>query len=361
MARVNSRFHFTFAKIIEYMKQFICGLVLYFFVNCAAYAQTIYVNPQKGNDQATGSAGDPLASLSRAVRLAAGFDGKQAVTIRLSEGIYVLDGPAVLRTAAGAQDTGSYTIEAVIQPGDTAWHEYRMPVITSVDTVNSTLFFRHCIGLLAAKSNIHIRGIKFTGNPNPLVKYYYPIVREDSTLTGLEISQCYFIAEKNSSRIQSGAWPHGPGIHVDHCIFYGCRNALVLIRNIRDFSFRNNIVYGAYEAGLFCGGQTALTDFSNNIFAHCRFVTLRPDSTQPLYIFKNSLLTENDAVFGVYSRSAPYHATDNNNVREENVQHTGTVKLIQTNLEGTADDFLDREEGTAGSELDAGPKLSKPH
>jgi len=101
MARVNSRFHFTFAKIIEYMKQFICGLVLYFFVNCAAYAQTIYVNPQKGNDQATGSAGDPLASLSRAVRLAAGFDGKQAVTIRLSEGIYVLDGSVVFRTVVG--------------------------------------------------------------------------------------------------------------------------------------------------------------------------------------------------------------------------------------------------------------------
>jgi hypothetical protein len=73
---------------------------------------------------------------------------------------------------------------------------------------------------------------------------------QDKNLT---ISQCYFIGEKNSSPVQGAIWAHGAGIHVDHCIFFGCRNALILIRSIEGFSLTNSIIVGAYEAAVWFG------------------------------------------------------------------------------------------------------------
>ena len=78
---------------------------------------------------------------------------------------------------------------------------------------------------------------------NPAVEYYYPIVRDTLTLKNLDISQCYFIGDKYGSVMQGAIYAEGPGIHVDHCIFYGAKNAVLVFENISDFSITHTIIY----------------------------------------------------------------------------------------------------------------------
>ena len=194
-------------------------MFLFIFTNRLG-AQTIFVDAIKGRDEAKGTIADPFASLEKAIALANGFSGNEPVTIRIFPGLYSLQHQLAIRTGKIAADTVKYTIEAVVMPDDPDWQPTSMPVIQSVSPDNSTTQFVHAVGFLVAKNNVSFRGLKFLGNANPSVRYYYPITREDETSKGLEISQCYFIGEKNSAPIQGAVWAHGAGTKIDHCIFY---------------------------------------------------------------------------------------------------------------------------------------------
>ncbi len=74
--------------------------------------------------------------------------------------------------------------------------------LQSVSGNNSDAQFKHSVGFLVAANNVKFLGIKFTGNANPGVNYYYPITKEDSLLKGLEVSQCYFAGDRYSAPIQ---------------------------------------------------------------------------------------------------------------------------------------------------------------
>ena len=141
---------------------------------------------------------------------------------------------------------------------------------------------------------VNLNSLEGFSKPNPNVEYYYPITRENEGLNGLEVSQCYFIGEGNSAPVQSAIWAHGGGIRVDHCIFYGCKNALVLIKSIRDFSMTHSIVSGAYEAAVWYGPYLSPFVFRDNIVTGCNYFWVRPENTQPGYTFSHSLLTNNE-------------------------------------------------------------------
>ncbi|WP_230379652.1 hypothetical protein, partial [Microbacterium sp. ZXX196] len=70
------------------------------------------------------------------------------------------------------------TIEAAVMPDDPEWLPGKMPVIQSASGNNSQTQFPHAIGFLVAAGNVALKGLKFIGNANPDVKYYYPVVRE---------------------------------------------------------------------------------------------------------------------------------------------------------------------------------------
>ncbi|WEA00872.1 right-handed parallel beta-helix repeat-containing protein [Mucilaginibacter sp. SJ] len=316
-------------------------------------AQILYVDPAKGKEAASGSATDPLLSLEKAVTLAGSFTGEQPVTIKLAPGLYVVAHEMIIKTAKNEDDHSKLTIEAVIMPDDPDWQPAKMPVIQSVSPNNSEVQFIHCVGFLVAKNNVSFKGLKFVGNSHPEVPYYYPITREDENLNGLEVSQCYFIGEKNAARLQSGLWTHGAGIHVDHCIFYNCRNAMVLIKGIKDFSLTNSIIYGAYESGIWYGLSDAPFVFDHNIVTHCKFFWVRPDKTQPAYTFSNSLITENDGYLGYISNELIPAIT--NNLIEKNIKKTGKVLLVEIKTEKQQPhNYLNLAPGSAGSDIPAG-------
>jgi hypothetical protein len=244
-------------------------------------AQTIFVDPLTGKDTQTGTETAPLATLDKAVAMAATFTGKEPVTIKLFPGLYTLWKKVVVQSPA--------SIEAVTLPDDTDWLPGKMPVIQSVSGNNSDVQFKHSVGLLVAADDIKFRGIKFTGNANPGVNYYYPITKEDSLLKGLVVSQCYFAGDRYSAPIQGGVWAHGPNSSIDHCLFYNCKNALLFFKGVQNFSVTNTVIYGSYEAAMWVWLLDGQFTFRNNIVADCDYFWTIPPAASPKTRFEHSL------------------------------------------------------------------------
>ncbi len=315
-------------------------------------AQTLFVDAVNGKDGGRGTDREPVATLQRAVEIATGFTGDLPVTIKLLPGLYSLSTKLTLRTAktSGAD----YTLEATMMPDDPDWQPWRMPVIQSLSGNNSTTQFTHSVGLLVARNKVHFKGLKFVGNPNPLVDYYYPITRENEGLNGLEVSQCYFIGDKNSAPVQSAIWAHGGGIRVDRCIFYGCKNALVLIKSIRDFSMTHSIVSGAYEAAIWYGSSVSPFVFRDNIVTGCSYFWVRPENTRPGYTFSHSLLTNNEHLMGYYGNHDDLHPLANDQSTESDVRKAGKVILVEVKTDGLPHDYLNLSPDSDGRDIDAG-------
>lgn len=332
------------------MNKFVLFLLLLGSIQSAA--QTIYVDAVKGRDEAKGSITDPFARLEQAVALASGFSGKEPVTIRIYPGLYVLQHALEIKTGNVLNDTIRYTIEAVVMPDDPDWKPLSMPVIQSVSPDNSTTQFTHSVGFLAAKNNICIRGLKLLGNANPAVRYYYPVTRENPNLKGLELSQCYIIGEKNTAPVQGGIWAHGEGIKVDHCIFYGCKNALLFFQNIKDCSVTHSIIYGAYEAAAWYAGTDADLTFKNNIVANCNFFWIRAPNTYPTYTFSNSIITGVTQYMGFYGNGLV--PADKNSHIEKDIQRSAKIVLSEVKTEGLPNDYLNLASTSDGQALKAG-------
>jgi hypothetical protein len=251
-------------------------------------AQTIYVDPARGNDTYAGTTAAPLATLDKAVTTANNFSGQEPVNILLFPGLYILTDKVTIQSASKRKTGIRYSIEATLLPDDTAWSSFKMPVIQSVSPNNSVAQFPHSVGILVATADVNFRGIKFIGNAHPSVTYYYPITKEDSLLSGLEVSQCYFAGDRNTAPIQGGVWAHGPNTKIDHCIFYHCNNALLFFKGVQHFSVTNTIICGAYEAAMWVGLQDGQFVFRNNIVADCEYLWTIPPNAAPKVRFEHS-------------------------------------------------------------------------
>lgn len=314
-------------------------------------AQTLYIDPVKGSDTADGTAGAPLASIQRALYLAEDYTGKEEIRIKLFPGLYLLKDKIVIDKKRS--ELFPFYIEAAIMPDDEDWEPTKMPVIQSISSNNSVTQFPHAIGFMIASDNVTLKGLKFTGNANPEVKYYYPVNRENENLKGLDISQCYFIGERNSAPVQGGIWAHGAGTRVDHCIFYNCKNALLLFKSISDFSLTHSIIYGAYEAAVWFGPFDSDFVFKNNIVSNCAYFWLRAENTFPKYIFSSSLIAGNDGFMGYYAKNGAVPA-DNYAQTENQIQKSGKLVLSEVKTNGLPKDYLNPTKRSAGQELGAG-------
>ena len=321
-----------------------------------ADAQLFFVDPVKGSDNASGSSAAPFASLEKAADAAAALPQGATITIRLAPGLHLLKDKVTITSKGAHLSDGRLIIEAAVMPDDTAWTPAKMPVIQSVSGNNNdpNHKFPHCVGLLIATNDVVLRGLKFTGNANPDVTYYYPVKKEDTLCHGLKISQCYFIGEKNTAPIQGAIWAHGPGTGVEHCIFYGCKNALLLFRGIKDFSLTHSIIYGAYEAAVWFGPFTAAFTFRDNIVSNCNFFWLRPENTYPEYTFSNSVIANNKHYTGIYRAAGGLLPIEKNNFKEERIRKTASVVLNEVELDGLKKGDLQLSSGSDGYDIPAG-------
>jgi len=333
-------------------------LISFAFKNFDAMAQTIYVDAQKGKNNAAGTLSDPILTLDEAVSKSNSFKGNEPVTLKLAPGLYAIKHRLNIKTAAAATGNAPYTIEASTLPDDKSWQPNSMPVIQSISGNNDDYEFSHCVGLYIAQNNVTIKGLKFVGNPNSTVHYYYPIRRQDKTLNGLSVSQCFFIGEANSSAIQSAFWASGTDIHVDHCVFHNSKIAFVLGFNINGFSLTHSIIDGAYNTVIWYGfDKTALKfTFKDNIVTNCYYVMVYPvENGQPDYTFSDSYITNNKNYLGNYPKAQDrFFAEPNKHIKEVNIKKTGKIELTAVEDNGITKDNLNPVKNSAGQSTGAG-------
>jgi hypothetical protein len=307
-------------------------------------AQTIYVDAVNGKKEASGAANDPLKSLEKAVERSHQLTGDKQVHIKLAPGLYTISSKLIIKTGASKNDLAPYFIEAVVMPDDAAWTPAKMPVIQSVAGVNDTTGFRHTIGLAIEKSNVGLLGLRFVGNPNSDVPDFYPVRRADKNLSGLTVSQCYFVGDANLAAVQSAFWVSGPGVHVDHCIFHSCKIAFVLGAAVDDFSLSYSVIDDAYNTAIWYGfaGNLPAFNFSNNVIANCNYFMVYPEENgQPNFTLRNSFLVSNKNYLGNYPKAQDkFVAEENKNVREINVDKHSTVNFRNVRETGIIHDFL---------------------
>jgi hypothetical protein len=323
----------------------------------AGYGQTLYVSAAKGNDHATGTNANPLKTLDEAVLQANKFSGNEPVKIMLTGGLYTVTHKLAIYTKANSAKA-SFTLEALTLPDDKAWQPADLPVIVSISSNNSDYEFPHCEGLLIEQNNVTIKGLKFLGNPNNAVRNYYPIRRQNKMLSGLNVSQCYFIGEANSAPIQSSFWASGPGIHVDHCIFHNSKIAFVLGDGVNDFSLTHSIIDGAYNTAIWYGfaGTTPKFNFKDNVITNCYYVMVYPvENGQPAYTFSDSFITNNAHYLGNYPKAQDKFIPETNlHIKEINVNKSGAIKLVNVADDGITKDNLNLAPTSAAKNTRAG-------
>ncbi len=332
----------------------IISFILYVFSTNCVVSQTIYVDPIKGNDNSTGKMEAPFQTIHKAVNMAGGFSGKEPITIKLAPGLYLLNDQVVLDRSANDLASADYTIEALINPDDPSWLPTKMPVIESVSANNNNSGnFDHCAGFQIQRGNTHFRGLKFVGNSNPGVKYYYAIERNffpTVPLAGMEVSQCLFVGSRGSAPTQGAIFAQGKNIHINHCIFYGCKNAVLTFMSITGFALTNSIIYGCYEGAIWFGKYSDFV-FNNNIVANnnCFWVSLKDYKSS--YVFKNSVIVDNSFLMGL--NDTPVAVDTQTKPTMENIITSGKV-ILDLRFDTVSRSFLHPVPGTTGSKIPAG-------
>ncbi len=317
-----------------------------FLIFCShIHAQTLYADAKKGGGE-----------LQKAVASANQYPNGTPVTIKIAPGLYTLSDILKIESVHG--NTAPYVLEALVMPDDSNWTPASMPVIESISGNNDRNFFDHCAGIDVERANITIRGIKFVGNANPAVDYYYPVVRDSLLLNNLNISQCYFIGDRYGSVVQGAIYAEGPGIHVDHCIFHDCKNAVLVFEKIRDFSLTHSIIYGAYECAVWYGYKDPDEPFvfSDNIVSHCNYFWASSKGLDhSSYRFYHSLICENEHYVGVQNGQGGVVSLDSNTTyAETNVRKSGSVKLVEVKTEGFPHNYLNLSADSDGTDIEAG-------
>lgn len=327
---------------------------MHFAISLAVFGQEIYVDPVNGDDNYLGDRDRPFRTLPKAVEVANSLTGVGNIQIKLFPGLYLLQDKIVINSARVMTDTTHFIIEAVYMPDDENWSQDKMPIIQSISKNNSTTQFPHATGLLVSTRNVVVRGVKFLGNSTPGVLWYYPITKENPGIDNLEVSQCYFIGDKYGAPIQAAIWSHGPGTIIENNVFFNCRNAILLFKNVDGFTVRRNIIYGAYEAAMWLGPGNLNFEFENNIVINCNYFIVRPDNTFPSYTFKNSIISDFKFYLGFYTSKGLVESSDNKNISERNIIKNKKVQLLIQGHPTYPLNDLHVLPGKAGSELNAG-------
>ncbi|MEL6560487.1 MAG: right-handed parallel beta-helix repeat-containing protein [Bacteroidota bacterium] len=316
------------------------------------HAQTIYVDADAGRESGTGTLEAPFQSLEQAIEHANKFTDSGEIIIKLQPGIYLLKDKVAINPVRIMSDTLRYIIQAAVMPNDTAWIPSKMPVIQSISENNSNTQFPHSTGLLIASNHVTIKGLKFLGNPNPQVNYYYPISKENSNLEDLVISECYFIGDKETAKIQGGVWAHGPKNKISHCIFYGCRNGVLFFNNVEGFTIEHTIIYGSYESAFWFGGEDPSFTFTNNVIVNNANFLIGPENLKYTSPFSNSVIINKGFVKN-WNREGVVDIP-NPNIKMDNIIQNGVSNLQLNNDVALNKYHLHLTKESKGVELKAG-------
>lgn len=333
----------------------------------------IYLDSELGNDTATGTQDTPLKSLFEAAERVNSANGTQAITILLAPGIYGLDATVTFQPV-NRQFTREdrLTIRAEILPDDSGWDPGKMPVIVSTmplnfepdgnpDPLGGTSY-----GIQIETSHVTIQGLRVLGTPvhespkEGIVRRNYPIVREGKDLDDLHVTQCLFLGDRHAIPNHLAILASGQGIVVDHCVFYGVKDAVVFWysnRPAKNSAMHHNLIVNIYGAAVWTWSVASDFKYYNNVVANAEafWILAQDKESESSFNVSNSLVLGYNQFANVGGGPAglgePADPKRLKLGKDVVIKRKGSVEIEQ---DLTNKYYLHLKPGSMGSELGAG-------
>mgnify|MGYP003632065353 CR=1 FL=1 len=374
-------FQIEYSKNIVAMYKFIKTLFITLFISwgCVATAQLnsipkdgeIFVNPEFGDNLNNGTKDYPIKSVYEAAQRINHANGKGAITIYLSKGIHGLDKTVTFHPANWHfTKENRLTIRAEILPDSIHWDQGQMPVIVSTMPLNFKPYGNYdplhgaSYGLQIETSHVTIQGLRVLGTPvhetpkEGYVKRNYPIVREGMDLTDLRITQCLFLGDIHAIPNHLSILASGHGIEVDHCVFYGVKDAVVFWQSNTPAigcSMHHNLIVDNYGGAVWAWTVAADFKYYNNVVSNTNVFWEIGKNEQMTYNLSNSivlgyneLVNKNGGAFGYGEPADTSKLIYKNDVI---IKKKGEVELDKN---PTSKNYLHLKPGSIGSELGVG-------
>jgi len=349
------------------------ALVLLITMHTVVSAQNtkeIFINANSGNDQNSGIKESPLKSLSEAAKRVNDSQGSGAVTIYLSGGVYGMAETASFSPAKWQfSRENRLTIRAEKLPDDAGWNPGDMPVMVSTmpfdiketnDKNEETGAFNY--GILIATSHVTIQGLRILGEPvhespfkNILIRNY-PIMWDGKDLEDLRVTQCLFLGNKITLPNHLGILSAGRELEVDHCVFYGVKDAVVMWNTPADkCTLHHNLFANTYGALVWSWSTTEDFRFYNNVITNANVIWVMDKEEKNTFTIENSMIIGykelvnkggGAADFGVRGNPDKLKLGKNVIIKKE-----GTLQIEE---DPTNRYYLQLVPGTPGTELGAG-------
>jgi hypothetical protein len=347
--------------------------LVFFYISPLLKAQTndLYINATIGNDKNTGSKEQPLKSLYEAAERVNKSNGKGAVTIFLSEGIYNLDATVTFHPVNWRfTKDDRLTIRAALLPDDSVWNPGSMPVIISTmplnfkpngnnDPLGGTSY-----GIQIETNHVTIQGLRVLGTPvhetptSGLVKRNYPIVREGRNLDDLRVTQCLFLGDKHAIPNHLAVLASGQGVVVDHCVFYQCKDAVVFWfseKPAERCEMHHNLMVDNYGAAVWTWSAAEDFKYYNNVVVNTNvFWILNRDGknaynlSNSMVIGYNELVNKGGGPAGFGEKASPDKLKLGSDVV---IKKEGKMQIIE---DPNSRNYLHLVPGTLGADLGAG-------
>ncbi len=264
----------------------------------------IYVNANMGKNNNDGAQGSPLQTLSEAAKRINSAKGKGAITIYLSKGVYGMAETADFNLVNWElTKENRLTIRAEVLPDDTNWNPADMPVLVSTmpfsveKNEKNEITGGQNFGILIQTSHASIQGLRVLGEPvheNPstgILIRNYPIVWDGKNLEDFRVTQCLFIGSKYAMPNHLGVLANGKGLEVDHCLFYGVKDAVVMWHSpASNSSFHHNLIIDSYGGIVWTWAATEDFKFYNNVISNANVLWMLEKEEKLSYSIENSII-----------------------------------------------------------------------
>ncbi len=284
-------------------------LVILLALQTTVFAQNskeIFINANTGNDQNNGTKESPLKSLSEASKRVNNSEGKGAITILISKGVYGMAETAKFNPLMWQfSNAERLIISAEKLPDDASWNPGDMPVIVSTmpfdieeknDKKELTGAFNY--GILIETSHVTIQGLRILGEPvhesptKDILIRNYPIMWDGKDLEDFRVTQCLFLGNKITLPNHLGILASGSALEVDHCVFYGIKDAVVMWNTPAvKCEMHHNLFANTYGAIVWTWSTAEDFKFYNNVISNANVIWVLDKEEKNTYTIKNSIIT----------------------------------------------------------------------
>jgi hypothetical protein len=360
-------------------KKLLWGLAMVFLASFTSFAQrkeVIYVNANVGKDDAIGSKDAPLKSLPEAARRVNKLQGKGSISVIVADGTYGLGETAEFNPKQWQFSSEErLEIRAEVLPDSAIWQPSSMPILVSTMPFNVEKSKEGAVtggsnyGILIATSHVTLQGLRILGEPvhekpkaGVLIRNY-PIVWDGKGLSDLRVTQCLFLGNQFALPNHLGILANGAQLEVDHCVFYGVKDAVVMWNEpSTKSSLHHNLILNSYGAAVWTWSTTPDFKFYNNVISGINVLwVLEKDAKNAYHIQNSMLIGYNDLVNqggGPQDFGTP--ADPKKLVYESDfvIQKTGSLAIEE---DQTSRYYLQVKPGTLGAHYGAGLFYKSSH